>query len=107
MGQLFLIPTPIAEGRYGNTVPEIPAVVSKIKYYVVERTKTARRFLRGICPEIVIDDLSFFEIDKGFDVSALYSFLEILKSGEDVALLSEAGCPAVADPGHMAVAWCH
>lgn len=107
MAQLFLIPTPIAEGRYGNTVPEIPAVVSKIKYYVVERTKTARRFLRGICPEIVIDDLSFFEIDKGFDVSGLYSFLEVLKSGEDVALLSEAGCPAVADPGHMAVAWCH
>ena len=107
MAELYLIPTPIAEGRHTNSSPELPQIVSRLKYFVVERLKTARRFIKAVWPEAVIDDLVFFEIDKGFDTQELYKFLDILKQGVDVGLLSEAGCPAVADPGHLAVAWCH
>ncbi|MFZ1788236.1 MAG: SAM-dependent methyltransferase [Saprospiraceae bacterium] len=107
MAQLILIPTPIAEDRHQNTAPDVIAATLPLKHFVVERVKTARRFLKAINPQVVIDDLSFFEIDKGFSEADLYLFLEIMKSGVPVGLMSEAGCPAVADPGHLAVAWCH
>ncbi len=107
MAQLILIPTPIAEDRHQNTAPDVIAATLPLKHFVVERVKTARRFLKAINPQVVIDDLFFFEIDKGFSEADLYGFLEIMKSGVPVGLMSEAGCPAVADPGHLAVAWCH
>lgn len=107
MSKLFLIPTPIAEGRHTATSFEIVEKVKTIKYFVVERLKTARRFLKAIDKEIIIDDLHFFEIDQNYEESGLNQFLTCLLDGHDVGLMSEAGCPAVADPGHKAVAWCH
>ena len=107
MAKLFLIPTPIAENRHSNTAPDIVSITKDLKYFIVERIKTARRFLRAIHPQLNIDDLTFFEIDKGFSEQELYAFLMTLQNGADVGLMSEAGCPAVADPGHLAVAWCH
>lgn len=104
--KLVLIPTPIAEGKIAED-RELVAAISGIKHFVVERIKTARRFLKSIAPDTVIDELHFFEISKGFDQTQLFLFLGVLKKGESVGLMSEAGCPAIADPGHLAVAWCH
>jgi 16S rRNA (cytidine1402-2'-O)-methyltransferase len=107
MSKLYLIPTPIAEGRHNATSNEIVERVKNIKYFVVERLKTARRFLKAVDREIIIDDLHFFEIDHNYEETGLNQFLNCLLDGHDVGLMSEAGCPAVADPGHKAVAWCH
>ena len=78
MAQLILIPTPIAEDRHQNTAPDVIAATLPLKHFVVERVKTARRFLKAINPQVVIDDLFFFEIDKGFSEADLYGFLEIM-----------------------------
>lgn len=107
MSKLYLIPTPIAEGNHTATSKEIIDKVRLIKYFVVERLKTARRFLKSVDKDIVIDDIHFFEIDQNHSESDLSTFLNCLKEGHEVGLMSEAGCPAIADPGHLAVAWCH
>jgi 16S rRNA (cytidine1402-2'-O)-methyltransferase len=97
-GSLFLIPIPIAEGANNTLSPEVNERTLQIGHYFVENVRTARRFLKSIHPQIVIDDLQFSEIDKhkGPDLKLLKQWL---KQGSDVGVMSEAGCPGIADPG--------
>ena len=97
-GSLYLIPIPIAEGAVATLSPQIHEETLRIRHYFVENVRTARRFLRSIHPTIVIDDLQFSEIDKhkGPDLKLLKQWL---KQGTDVGVMSEAGCPGIADPG--------
>jgi len=108
MATLFLIPTPLGETARDRVLPaEIMQVVSRIKYYVVENIRTARRHLRIMVPEIVIDDLDFKELNEHTQPMELDLMLEPLKRGFDVGILSEAGCPGVADPGADLVKLAH
>ena len=97
-GSLYLIPIPIAEGAVGTLSPQIHEQTLRIRFYFVENVRTARRFLKSIHPTIVIDDLQFSEIDKhkGPDKKLLKQWLQ---AGNDVGVMSEAGCPGIADPG--------
>jgi len=70
----------------------------------VENTRTARRFLKRCDPSIDIDGLTFFELNKHTNPHQIASFLKPLTTGESMGVLSEAGCPAVADPGADVVA---
>ena len=106
-GQLILIPCPIAEDGLQYLPENISSALKATKYFIVERLRTTRRFIKSIDQAINIDNLHFFELDKNNPNQGLEAFLKILKSGENVGLLSEAGCPAIADPGHLAVMWCH
>ncbi|MEO6832598.1 MAG: SAM-dependent methyltransferase [Chitinophagaceae bacterium] len=103
---LFLIPVPIAEGDIKSCCSEVIAVTRKLQCYVVENARTARRMLRLFHPHLVIESIEFLEIDKhsGFDKKVLRQWLQ---SGKDVGLMSEAGCPAVADPGAEVVKLAH
>lgn len=96
--KLYLIPVPIAEGALHTLSPEIKDITLTVKHYFVENLRTARRFLKTINPSIVIDDLSFSEIDKnnGPDFVTLKNWL---KQKYPVGVMSEAGCPGIADPG--------
>lgn len=96
--KLYLIPVPIAEGALHTLSPEIKDVTLEVKHYFVENLRTARRFLKAINPSIVIDDLSFSEIDKntGPDMGTLKNWL---KQKLTIGVMSEAGCPGIADPG--------
>lgn len=108
-GRLYLIPISIGEVGVERYLPGYNLnVIRAINFFVVENARTARQYIKSILPEITIADLTIFEIDKhqGYNYPK-EKVIETLKSGVDVGLMSEAGCPAVADPGHQVVADCH
>lgn len=100
---LYLIPIPIADGALHTLSAEITLHTGRITHYFVENVRTARRFLRSLHPALVIDTLHFSEIDKhkGPDTALLRAWL---KEGHEVGIMSEAGCPGIADPGAELVA---
>lgn len=100
---IYLIPIPIADNALQTLSPQIAECTWRISHYFVENIRTARRFLKTLHPSIVIDDLHFSEIDKhrGADMRLLN---EWLKSGHSIGVMSESGCPGIADPGAMIVA---
>jgi 16S rRNA (cytidine1402-2'-O)-methyltransferase len=97
-GKVYMIPIPIAEGALHTLAPEIAQCTLELRHYFVENLRTARRFLKSLHASLVIDNISFSEIDKhsGADID---TFKTWLKEGYDIGILSEAGCPGVADPG--------
>ena len=100
MANLYLIPTTLGETPVEKVLPvEILRVVSQLRYFVVENTRTARRHLKKMVPEIVIDELDFKELNEHTQPIELDQMLEPLRQGHDLGILSEAGCPGVADPG--------
>ena len=105
-GTFYLIPVPIAEGAVQTCPPEVLLLSRRLQYYVVENVRTARRTLRLWHPHLILESIEFSEIDKhtGPDVKLLKQWL---REGKDVGLMSEAGCPAVADPGSDFVGAAH
>lgn len=105
-GQLYLIPIPIAEDALHTLSKDIYDIAPTIKYFFVENIRTARRFLKSIDKSIVIDDLAFSEIDKreGPDLSTLRTWI---KAGHAIGVMSEAGCPGIADPGSIVTMTAH
>ena len=108
MPNLYLIPTTLGETTVDKVLPaENSQIVRKLQYFVVENTRTARRHLKKMIPEIVIDDLDFKELNEHTERKELELLLEPTSRGFDIGILSEAGCPGVADPGADIVALAH
>ncbi len=106
--KLFLIPTPIAENAWHTISPEVINRVHLLGVFIVERAKTARHFVKDIKHPRPIQELIFTELSDNSDAKAASeTFMNALKSGQDIGLLSEAGCPGVADPGAAIVALAH
>lgn len=102
---LFLIPVTLGETEHSRVLPEYNReVIVGIKHFVVENIRTARRFLKKTEPSIVIDDLTFYELNKHTSPDDVAGYLAPLSKGESIGVISEAGCPAVADPGADVVA---
>lgn len=102
---LFLIPSMLGETEPQQVIPAYnQELILHIRHYIVENVRTARRFLKKSNPHIQIDDLLFNELNKHTRPEELASFLQPLAQGLPVGLLSEAGCPAIADPGAAIVA---
>ncbi|MDR2763680.1 MAG: SAM-dependent methyltransferase [Tannerella sp.] len=102
---LFLIPVTLGETEHRRVLPDYNRdVILHIRHFIVENVRTARRFLKKAAPSIVIDELTFFELNKHTPPEQISSFLTPLAKGESVGVISEAGCPAVADPGADVVA---
>ena len=106
--ELYLIPCPITEGKDTSVIPKhtIDAVL-KCSVFLVENIKQARRFLKALNPEMDIDALQFYGMGKHADPSELAEALNHLDQGKHVGIISDAGCPAVADPGWEAVHIAH
>jgi 16S rRNA (cytidine1402-2'-O)-methyltransferase len=100
---VYLIPTVLAEG-VTECIPEyVTEAVKKCQVFFVENERTARRYLKAIWKEMVIDDYRWFNI-KEVNEQTLAVFKEQIKDGKAIGIISEAGCPGVADPGQQLVA---
>ena len=108
MAKLYLIPTTLGDSSIERVLPpDLKEIISSITVFIVENLRTARRFLKKVNPAIVIDDLVFFELNQHTDKKEISRFLEPIKTGLDVGIISEAGCPAIADPGADVVKIAH
>lgn len=102
---LFLIPVTLGETPVDRVIPTYNTrVISQLRYFIVENIRSARRFLKQCDPGIDIDACTFYELNKHTDKSRISSFLLPMQNGTSIGVLSEAGCPAVADPGADVVA---
>jgi 16S rRNA (cytidine1402-2'-O)-methyltransferase len=108
MAELYLVPNILSEGEWQNVLPaRIFDVLTNTRYFIVENLRNARRFLKQVNRDIDIDMLVFFELNKYTEARILPEFLQPLALGENVAVISEAGCPGVADPGAEVVKLAH
>lgn len=108
MANLFLVPNVLSDADWQMVLPaNIYRVLTDTRFFIVENIRTARRFMKQVNKEIDIDQLTFFELNKHTQSSEIPAFLEPLEKGEDVAVISEAGCPGVADPGAEIVKLAH
>jgi len=108
MAKLFLIPNVLSEGDWQNVMPaQIHPILTNTKHFIVENIRTARRFMKQVNREINIDECTFYELNKRTRSSELPGFLKPIQQGFDVGVISEAGCPGVADPGAEVVKIAH
>ena len=97
---LYLIPVTLGETSIEQVLPPYNhEVIMGIRHFVVENIRSARRFLRQTDKAFPIDDCTFFEMGKHADEKQFSQYLQPLRVGKPVGVISEAGCPAVADPG--------
>ncbi len=106
-GKLYLLPSPLSDGPLENVLPQaLLERISSLKVFVVEETRTARRFLSKAGHRGHIDELEFHELNEHTSAGEIEGYVKLFEAG-DVGLISEAGLPAVADPGAALVALCH
>ncbi|MDR6300344.1 SAM-dependent methyltransferase [Mesonia maritima] len=107
-GKLYLIPTTLGEQPPLETLPlSVRKKIEEIDYYIAENEKTARRFIKKIVPNKSQPSLHFQLLNKFTEESELPSFLDPCSEGINVGVLSEAGCPGIADPGADIVRLAH
>lgn len=101
---LYLIPVNISDAPIRDTLPAGNLdVLKQLRHIIVENVRTARRFLKRCDPGFDIASVTFYELNRHTDASEVSTYLEPLRRGEAVGVMSEAGCPAVADPGAFPV----
>lgn len=108
-GKLYLLPVPLGDDADPKAVlPEMVArSIEFIDYYIVENEKTARRFIKAILPSKKQPDLKLSVLNKHTQTSEHHDFIKPCLEGKNVGLMSEAGCPGVADPGAAIVKLAH
>lgn len=103
MPRLFLIPSLLSEEGTDHIPPIVPDTIAQVDQYVVEGLRTARRFIRKMLHDYNIDGATFVEMDKHNMSHTSIEVAQLLQSRKDIGLLSEAGCPCLADPGNLVV----
>lgn len=107
-GTLYLIPAPLGDTAIGEVIPEGTIdILCKLKIFVVEELRTSRRYLSKAGLKGNIDSLELYLLNEHSQDQEIESYISILLSGESMGMVSEAGLPAVADPGAKLVALAH
>lgn len=107
-GKLYLIPTPLAENSQELVLPKhVRESVGKLGYFLCENVRTARRFVSSLHVFDSVEGLHFELLNKDTSETEISQLLRPLMEGHDMGLLSESGCPGVADPGALAVDYAH
>lgn len=107
-GKLVLLPTTLGSETWQHVIPqEVAEFAKNTRFFAVEDIKMARRYLRKLDRTFPIDDSTFFILNKKTPLEELPKMLKPLDEGNDVAILSDAGCPGIADPGAELVALAH
>ncbi len=109
LGRLFLVPFPLGPDSDPRETlpPSTIAVAARLRHFVAENARTARRFLSRLPLEHPIQEIRFAELNEHTRPETLPDLLTPLLAGDDVGLVSEAGCPAIADPGSALIALAH
>lgn len=106
--KLYLVPSPLGDNDPSEVLPAVVYDrIAHVKHFAVEEVKSARRFLSKLGFRGRIDTLSFYEINEHSSYEDVSTLFKVLEGGEDMALISEAGLPAVADPGALLVDMAH
>src|SRR5689334_21192110 len=106
-GKLFLVPTVISDGAMNTISSSVVESLSMISHFLVEDIRTARRFLSSLKIYESIEALNFSVLNKDTKEDELAELFAPVFSGHHVGILSESGCPGVADPGALAVNFAH
>lgn len=107
-GVLYLIPTTLGKSNIGSVWPSSHQnIVKSLNTFIVENLRSARRFLKQTGYATPFDEVTFHLLNKHTDAHDSMSFLNTTLTGNDVGLLSEAGCPCIADPGQIIVSHAH
>jgi 16S rRNA (cytidine1402-2'-O)-methyltransferase len=107
-GMIYMIPVTLGGEVVNDVIPaNVQTIATGLRFFIVENVKSARRFLRKIDREFPIDDCEFFEINRKTEASEVYRFLKPAKEGHDIGVMSDAGCPGVADPGAIIMTLAH
>ena len=107
-GKLYLIPSPLGDNDPTEVIPQpVLDSLKGFRTFVVEEIRTARRYLSKVGLKGTIGELEFHELNEHTEQSTVEGYLKLFDNGNDVALISEAGLPAVADPGAQLVALAH
>lgn len=105
MSTLYLIPSPLGDAPLSRMMPPYNSdIIRSLRHFIVENVRTARRFLKQVDNGIDIDSLAFYELNRHTDRQMIATYLTPMSEGCDIGIISEAGCPAVADPGADVVA---
>jgi len=108
MANLYLIPVPLGESELDHVIPpNHKEIIRSISYFIVENIRTARRFLKKTDKDITINQLHFYELNEHTDITKIHTFLEPIGQDQSIGVMSEAGCPGVADPGADVVRIAH
>lgn len=106
--KIYLIPTTLGESEIKSVIPQnIISIIEELNFFIVENIRTARRYIRKVSKTKIIDDITFFELNKHTNTNDIISFLEPALSGNDIGIISEAGNPGIADPGADIVSIAH
>ena len=107
-GRLFLIPSPLGDNDPAEVIPAgVLSMLPSISTYVVEAVRTARRYLSAAGLKGHVQDLEFHELNEHTTPEEVETLMKLFDDGRDVGLITEAGLPAVADPGAQLVRLCH
>ena len=107
-GKLFLLPTILAEGTQLEVIPlSVKDAIKNIRFFLCEDVRTARRFISSLKVHDSIESLHFEILNKDSDSKDLPDLFAPIHIGHSLGVLSESGCPGIADPGAMAVAYAH
>lgn len=107
-GKVILIPCTLGNINPFEVIPQINTdFINSCDVFIVENLRSARRFLKKVGLQKTIDDLQFFEINKRTKAEDIPNFLSAASEGKNIGVLSEAGCPGIADPGGEVVKFAH
>ncbi len=107
-GKIILVPTSLGDTSLNRIIPlDVLSIIRDIKHFIVENERTARRFLKLVDKSINIDELTFYLMDKHTKDEEFIRYFGPIAKGFDIGVLSEAGCPGIADPGGEVVRIAH
>ncbi|HEX2969201.1 MAG TPA: SAM-dependent methyltransferase [Bacteroidales bacterium] len=107
-GQLYLVPVTLGDEDFQKVIPEkVLEIIRRLRFFIVEDLRSARRFLRLIDRKFPIDDSIFLELSEHTSDPEYIHYLDPVENGHDIGLLSEAGLPCIADPGSRIVLMAH
>lgn len=108
LGKLYLIPSTLGDVAPLEVMPiSVKKVIEDVDIFIVENEKTARRFIKSICPNKTQSRLKLFSLNKFTDPAEIPNYLIPCQAGQSIGLISDAGCPGIADPGAEVVRLAH